>query len=342
MDIDYVIAWVDGQDPKHIQARKEFAPASSRIHYEATTEERFHDNGEIYYHIASIIKYAPFIRRVFIITDNQKPAYLDSFAKEGLCEPSFLKIVSHDEIFAGLDAVRPTFNARAIEAVLWRIPELSEHFIYANDDFFLNAPQRELDFYRDGFPVLQGTMEPSENKRLKYRLRKLFSRVSSYQYSFPKYRMAQWKGAVLAGVTGSFLNVHHYPHPLRRSTFEDFFSENNDILRKQISYRYRDVAQFNSVSLANHLEISRYKVPVFPPAELAYIDFTKSKAVPAEIEKIRTGVTPYGCVQGWELFEPDTREQIRDLLTTKFQGSLPADIRSAFSGHSNRQLKRVC
>lgn len=332
MEIDYVIAWVDGQDPKHIAARKAFA-AGGNIHVEATTDERYTDNGEIYYHIASVIKYAPFIRRILIVTDNQKPRYLDAFIAEGKCDPSFLNIVSHDDIFDGLHAPRPTFNARAIEATLWRIPGLSEHFIYANDDFFLNAPLNETDFYRDGLPVLHGVWETPENTRWKHKIRQfLGKKLPRYHYNVPNHRLSQWKGAVLAGMRGDYLNVHHYPHPLRRSTLEHYFSAHPDVLERQVSFRYRDAEQFNTVSLANHLEITRHGVGVSSPVGLAYVDVLKGKRTAGELEKIRTGATAYGCVQGFELFEPDVRATIHAVLAAKFDDVLPVAIKQALIG----------
>jgi hypothetical protein len=330
LDIDYVIAWVDGQDPKHIAARRQF-PADGKTHFEAMTDERYTDNGEIYYHIASVIKYAPFIRRILIVTDNQKPKHLDSFVTEGKCDPSFLQIVSHDEIFAGLAAARPTFNARAIEAALWRIPGLSEHFIYANDDFFLNAPLRETDFYRDGLPVLHGDWEEPEHTRWKHKIRQFLGKLPGYQYNLPRHRLSQWKGAVLAGVTGRYLSVHHYPHPLRRSTFERYFSAHPEVLDRQISFRYRDAEQFNTVSLANHLEITQHGVAVSEPMGLAYIDAIKGKKALNGLEKISAGATPYGCVQGFELFEPEDRAVIHRALAAKFDDVLPTAIKRAMA-----------
>ncbi|PYE87411.1 Stealth CR1 domain-containing protein [Phyllobacterium leguminum] len=342
MKIDYVIAWVDGQDPKHIAARQEFAPVSGTTHFEATTSERYTDNGEIYYHIASVIKYAPFIRRILIVTDNQKPEHLDSFITEGKCDPSFLKIVSHDDIFAGLNAVRPNFNARTIAAALWRIPSLSEHFIYANDDFFLNAPLQPADFYRDELPLLHGVWDVPENTRWKYKFRQLLGKIPGYQHNLPRYRLAQWKGAVLAGMSGRFLNVHHYPHPLRRSTLQLFFSEHPDVLNRQISFRYRDIAQFDTVSLANHLEITRHGVAVSEPMGLAYVDAVKGKKALAALEEIRIGATPYGCVQGFELFEPNDRATIHGVLAAKFADVLPIAIKQAMAqNHAREDLSQA-
>ena len=98
-DIDFVIAWVDGSDPAHIAARHRFSHQDEDAHAQASLETRFYNSGEIYYCIASILKYAPFVRRVYIVTDDQTPPLLESFAEAGLCDRSFLELVSHDVIF---------------------------------------------------------------------------------------------------------------------------------------------------------------------------------------------------------------------------------------------------
>ncbi|AQA20410.1 hypothetical protein BST95_19390 (plasmid) [Halioglobus japonicus] len=41
----------------------------------------------------------------------------------------------------------PVFNSRAIESNLHRIPNLSEHFLYLNDDFFLCSDMAVTDFF---------------------------------------------------------------------------------------------------------------------------------------------------------------------------------------------------
>lgn len=151
MKIDYVITWVDGTDPAHLAQQKKYKQEASLAHKEATKSERFIDNGEIYYHIASILKYAPFINHIYIITDNQKPAYLNDFHLENKCAADFISVISHDEIFRDLPAKRPNYNSLSIESALWRIPELSEFFVYANDDFFINGPVTSEDFLKMDF-----------------------------------------------------------------------------------------------------------------------------------------------------------------------------------------------
>ena len=48
----------------------------------------------------------------------------------------------------------PTFNCNPIEMHLHNIEDLSEEYIYFNDDLFPVADSRQEDFYRDGKAVL--------------------------------------------------------------------------------------------------------------------------------------------------------------------------------------------
>ena len=41
----------------------------------------------------------------------------------------------------------PTFNSHVIESYLHRIPDLAEHFVYLNDDFFVMRPLPKAHFF---------------------------------------------------------------------------------------------------------------------------------------------------------------------------------------------------
>jgi hypothetical protein len=99
---------------------------------------RYRDSGELRYSIRSLVKYAPWIRRIYLVTDNQIPNWLN-------LENDRIKVVSHEEIFPNRSHL-PVFSSPAIEAHLHRIPGLSNKFIYFNDDVFLGAPTSPEDF----------------------------------------------------------------------------------------------------------------------------------------------------------------------------------------------------
>src|SRR5690606_499027 len=100
--IDAVITWVDGNDRAH-RKRREQAQTLAGLRKDeptnATYDTRFANQGEIYYCIASILKYAPFIRHIFIVSDGQTPAHISDFAKSSLCGTNKIQIVDHRTIF---------------------------------------------------------------------------------------------------------------------------------------------------------------------------------------------------------------------------------------------------
>lgn len=138
--IDVVFTWVDDSD---VEWKEKYLRFKAEIGAEtlgnfATDEARFCNHDEIRYSIKSIERYMPWVRNIFIITDNQKPNWCESNDK--------IKIIDHREIID--DKYLPTFNSHVIEANLHKIPELAEHFIYFNDDVFVARPLPPGHFFK--------------------------------------------------------------------------------------------------------------------------------------------------------------------------------------------------
>lgn len=125
--IDVVITWVNNKDPNWIEKfefyKKEKINAISPI---AVDNARFEEHGELYYVIRSIQLYMPWVRNIFLVTDNQKPEFE---------LPKGVQIINHCQIID--KKFLPTFNSHVIEAHLHNISQLSEDFIYFNDDVFV-------------------------------------------------------------------------------------------------------------------------------------------------------------------------------------------------------------
>jgi hypothetical protein len=67
-----------------------------------------------------------------------------------------INLVRHDQIFPNTHATLPTFNSHAIELCLKNIPDLSENFLYLNDDlFFMRRVEPSLFFDDLSFPRLK-------------------------------------------------------------------------------------------------------------------------------------------------------------------------------------------
>ena len=126
-NIDLVYCWVDGND-KDWQNNKNFWSEKTGI---TTNPCRYIDNEELKYSLRSIMKNIPWVNKIFIITDNQIPAWLD------INHPK-IRIINHKEIIP--KEYLPCFNSELLESFVDEIPELSEYFLYANDDMFIGRP----------------------------------------------------------------------------------------------------------------------------------------------------------------------------------------------------------
>jgi hypothetical protein len=141
--VDVVYTWVDGDDPAW-RARKAQALGVNDwvTSAHAANSSRFASRDELRYSLRALHCFAPWVRHVFLVTDDQVPAWLDADGPQ-------LTLVSHREIFGDTGRL-PTFNSHAIESRLHRIPGLSEHFLYLNDDVFLGRPVTPDLFFTSG------------------------------------------------------------------------------------------------------------------------------------------------------------------------------------------------
>lgn len=162
MDIDLVYLWVDGNDPQW-QAKRNAFIGKTNDNSSVNCKGRSANNDELKYSLRSIEKYAPWIRKIFIITDNQIPDWLDTTNPR-------IEIIDLTEIMP--EESLPCFNSSLIEKFLHKISNLSEYFLYANDDMFINQPVTPGTFFaEDGFPIIRLLRKPFRKLRWIWRER---------------------------------------------------------------------------------------------------------------------------------------------------------------------------
>lgn len=131
--VDVVITWVDGSD--HVWENKKneaFSVAFNRDLVDGSNEGvRFESFDELKYCLRSIEQFAPWVRKIFIVTDKQTPKWLATSER--------LQVIDHTEIWSDCNEL-PVFNSHAIEANIHRIEGLSENYLYMNDDFLISRP----------------------------------------------------------------------------------------------------------------------------------------------------------------------------------------------------------
>ena len=239
--IDAVISWVDGLDPAHLQKRQIFMGSAPHLFHEnATNPHRWACNGEIYLCLTSLEHNAPWLRKIWIIVDEQSP----DLSRLSAALRAKVHLVDHSDIFANHGAALPTFNSLAIETFLWNIAGLSDRFIYFNDDVFLTAPCQKSDFFSPSGPILRGAW--ADFGALQNDPIQMADPTKFNHYM-------QLNAADLCGVPAQRLfRAAHVAHPCLRRTMVHLHSRFEAAFRDNARYQMRDIRQFSPQSLHNH------------------------------------------------------------------------------------------
>lgn len=274
MEIDAVITYVDGNDPVLNEKRSRYLKGGQGTQSDVAGSTRFADVGEIFWCVASLNKFAPWIRKIHIVTDGQDPG-LENFMNEHFPSGHIpMEIVDHKVIFRGYEEYLPTFNSNSIETMTWRIPGLSEHFIEMNDDFMLCAPLSPQDLFTpDGKQTCYAKVVPI-----------LSSKILTFLKPKRKGRKpVTFKRLLLNAVKVSrthpfwFLRINHTPRPLLVSCYEKFYAEHPDAIILNIKDRFRDLCQYVPKEVQFHLQYKRNKLNVLPYKDVLFYMEPKRK-----------------------------------------------------------------
>ena len=154
--VDAVYTWVDGEEPTWIESKRrtEAEIAGVEYHGEANHAARFRSRDELKYSLRSLEMYAPWFRKIFIVTAGQVPDWLDTNNPK-------IQLIDHKDIYPE-SGFLPTFNSNSIISRLHHIEGLSEHYVYINDDvFFGRALSKDRFFLPNGI----AKVSPSNNRR---------------------------------------------------------------------------------------------------------------------------------------------------------------------------------
>ena len=141
-DIDFVITWVDGSDIEWLKEKAKYSSEEEKqFNY---NDVRFREWGLLKYWFRSVEIYAPWVRKIHFVTCGHYPHWLN------INHPK-LNLVKHEDYIPPYGLL-PTFSSHPIELNLHRIGGLAEHFVYFNDDTYVNSPVTPSDFFRKGLP----------------------------------------------------------------------------------------------------------------------------------------------------------------------------------------------
>ncbi len=151
--IDFVIIWVDGNDLKWKRERGLYQNNKT----DDNREVRYRDWDNLQYIFRGIEKFAPWVNKIHFVTYGHLPKWLNT-------EHHKLNIVRHEDYIP--TEYLPTFNSHTIELNLHRIKDLTEKFVYFNDDIFICKDLQKTDFFIKDKPCDSGILSPAiqENK----------------------------------------------------------------------------------------------------------------------------------------------------------------------------------
>jgi hypothetical protein len=207
--VDSVYLWVNGNDShwrsKRLAASKRASPQDQDdLAVFGDVEGRYRDNEELRFSLRALAYFFPAHGHVYIVTDQQVPAWLALSAK--------VSIIDHRDLIP--HAALPTFDSSHIESYIHRIPGLSERFFYFNDDVFFGAPVHLADWFSPtGVYLAWSDDAPVSNEPLR---RDATSLENACRLS-AQWLSTQGSTTVSPAYTHTPRTFAHSPRPLRKS-----------------------------------------------------------------------------------------------------------------------------
>lgn len=257
-DIDFVITWVDGNDPEWQKEKNK----AKKIESGDSRESRYRDWDTLRYLFRGIEKFAPWVHNVFFVTCGHYPSWLNLGNLK-------LKLVAHKDFIP--EKYLPTFSCRPIEFNLHRIPGLSEKFVYFNDDMFLTNKVIPTDFFKNGLPCDSAILDAQspaamgnngEKMKLKQVYSSLFFNTAIINRNFNKKEviknnLGKWFSPIygLKSVktilllpwklfTG-FRNAH-LPYSYLKATYEKVWNSEEEVLDIACTHKFRNPIDVSS------------------------------------------------------------------------------------------------
>lgn len=248
MEIDFVITWVDMDDPKW---KADFSKYSGKIDNSRNelSEARFRDYGFLKYWFRGVEKFAPWVRKIHFVTCGQKPDWLDTSNPK-------LNLVNHEDYIP--KQFLPCFNSSLIEIYLHKIPNLANHFVYFNDDFFIINNIEKTRFFQNNLPCDIAAFRYNSGMGLWSKcllnnirmINKYFNKQEVMQRDHDKwFNKIYGKKARLNYVLRYYpkfitLRTPHNAQPYLKSTYEDVWNNCKKELTKMSSNRFRSAEDY--------------------------------------------------------------------------------------------------
>ena len=130
------------------------------------------------------------------------------------------------------------------------------------------------------------------------------------------FQVNQWTAAKLLGFKFRYFKSGHTPLAMDRNRLENYFKSKPQILEQNISHRFRNYEQFNTVSLANHLEIKAGNEN-FANSQAIYMQPHNrgDQYIDKKFEECKKDKTKFfACVQSLDLSSSEDQKKVKDAI----------------------------
>ena len=213
------------------------------------SEARFRDNGFLRYWFRGVEKFAPWVRKIHFIVNGRTPEWLDTSNPK-------LHIVRHADFIP--KEFLPTFNSVVIERYMHKIPGLSDHFVYFNDDFYIINHLPVERFFLNGLPRDIAVMDYNPSWSQWYKRIKNNIRIINRHYSKKKVMdlwhekwfnkcygfKARWNYILWFYDKFITLRVPHNAQPYLKLTFEEVWAAAGKELTETSVNKFRALTDY--------------------------------------------------------------------------------------------------
>ena len=317
--IDFVVTWVDGNDPAWRKLYNQYRPEKP-----LSDEARFREWDIFRYWFRAVERYAPWVNKVFLTTNGTFPEWINE-------ECPKLVLVRHEDYIP--HEYLPTFNSTTIEMHMHRIKGLSQHFVYFNDDIFLNHPVSPDYFFKDGLPcdynAERTAWKPTYNPLDRYGIHlALYCNIAVLNYHFNhrktveqaprkwygfhltrrdlQFALARWHAKQFC----TFL-LRHVEQPMLKSVLADIWEAEPQLMAESCT-RFRKDTGLNIYIV----RLWQFATNQFHPAQFDgpcfHLDGTNTEAV---IRELQTGKSISVCIND----TPKCSDEAFQVMQPRFQ-----------------------
>lgn len=307
--IDAVLTWVDHTDSAWQDSYAAARSEAVELDTDASSFSRFRNNDELRFSLRSLNDYAPWLRKIYIFSNCPPPQWLD-------VEDEKIIYVRHGEVMP--HDILPTFNSHVIESYLHKISDLSERFIYLNDDFFVMRPTIPSDYF-GGSGKSYSRLEP-------------YGVVSGERrIGDPDYLNASRNAAALLRARMGFVptQLHqHAPYSLSRSVLEEMEQEWATECSAFRLNKFRDLNDLNIPSFMYHHYAIGTGRAEYRPCKAVLIKSNDPATQDARFRRALDADTMFVCINegGVEAPPANWHGRVRKFMIERFPNAAPWEL----------------